>query len=101
MRFNAAGAFLGKLDFYDIPEDPLPGVLDIRSMFFNSFLATPLLNLPPLPRELRITDKFGISQDEDKDTLIQAINAFTHAMYEDSDKTILVTDIQGMSANIQ
>ncbi|KIJ41028.1 hypothetical protein M422DRAFT_255878 [Sphaerobolus stellatus SS14] len=81
LQFNAAGAFLGRIIFADIPN--------------SGALLAPLLKLPPKPHELRLTDKFD-QPDSDREPLTDVINAFTYAVFEDSEKHILVTDIQGI-----
>ncbi|KIJ48967.1 hypothetical protein M422DRAFT_129367, partial [Sphaerobolus stellatus SS14] len=93
MCFNVKGAFLGVIDDYNVPDAPLPGVTDTRSMIYKPFLATPLLQLPSTPQELRFTDMDGIGNDETE--LNQALNTFMHATLVDSNETVLVADLQG------
>jgi len=94
MHYNAKGAFIGDV-LVDVDADaPLYGNPNTRSMLYNSFLATPLLDITGR-FEVRLTDHEGepcSGHDEDIDHII---SAFTHSVIVNSNGTMIVTDVQG------
>ncbi|KIJ49753.1 hypothetical protein M422DRAFT_246102 [Sphaerobolus stellatus SS14] len=97
IRYNASGAFFGQLDCEDPDIAPSYGVPETRTMLYNSFLATPLIDMKGRS-ELRFTDKYGnYGRDpSEREEIDYILEAFTHGVLVDSDHTVIVTDIQGV-----
>ncbi|KIJ38229.1 hypothetical protein M422DRAFT_33372 [Sphaerobolus stellatus SS14] len=98
IHYNAEGAFIGELIVEDdtIPA-PSYGAADTRTMPYNTFLATRLLDLTGRV-EIRFTDLEGklgrdVADQEEVDCIFAA---FTHSVLVHSDHTMIVTDIQGI-----
>ncbi|KIJ39662.1 hypothetical protein M422DRAFT_257492 [Sphaerobolus stellatus SS14] len=86
--FNAKGAFLGIIKDWDVPNSPTSGVPDTHSMLYKTFLATPLLHLPPVPQKLHFTDKDRLG--DDKTELSQALNKGEFVLYDPQAHTYVI-----------
>jgi hypothetical protein len=93
MKWNAAGAFIGKL-VDSLPSAPTDGTDDNRSLIYDVFLETPLLPSGALYREVKFS---GNEQPGNNEDLIgRVVDAYSHHVLIDSEFEILISDIQGM-----
>jgi len=96
MQFNSDGPFIGQLA-EDINMSGLSyGSLDTRSMLFNTFLVTKLLDFNG-QHEIRFTDIYGEGcvETEAKD-IDEVIATFIHSTLVHSHGITIITDIQGI-----
>jgi len=99
MRFNSDGAFIGQLVEDINTSGPSYGSHDTRSMLFNYFLATKLLDFSG-QHEIRFTDVHGEGRVEaEVKDIDEVIAAFTHSTLVHSHGTMVITDIQGIYEN--
>ncbi|KAG2745806.1 hypothetical protein P692DRAFT_20741556, partial [Suillus brevipes Sb2] len=97
MKWNAAGAFIGKLVDL-LPSAPTDGTDDNRSLIYDVFLATPLLPLGALYREVEFS---GNEQPGNNEDLIgRVVDAYSHHVLIDSEHCFIsiLTDFTGIIA---
>ncbi|KIK73680.1 hypothetical protein PAXRUDRAFT_177766, partial [Paxillus rubicundulus Ve08.2h10] len=94
MRWNFDGAFIGKLEA-PVPPPPSEGV-DDRTFLWPVFLATPLLPSGSMYEEVKFSGNLDVGNNHD--VLGRAVDAFAHHVVCDSDRTILLSDLQGIIA---
>ncbi|KAF9231626.1 kinase-like domain-containing protein [Melanogaster broomeanus] len=94
IRWNFDGAFIGKL------VNPLPPVsstdVDNRTFLWTLFLATPLLLNGSGYKEVKFSGNLDVGNNHD--VLGRVVDAFAHHVVCDSDKTVLLSDLQGVVA---
>ncbi|KAG1856229.1 kinase-like domain-containing protein, partial [Suillus tomentosus] len=95
MKWNVAGAFIGKLTDL-LPPAPTDGTDDNRSLLYDVFLATPLLPSGALYREVKFSGNEQPGNNEDM--IGRVVDAYSHHVLVDSDFETLISDIQGIIA---
>ncbi|KIJ35033.1 hypothetical protein M422DRAFT_262776 [Sphaerobolus stellatus SS14] len=95
--YNTSSAFFGQLDCKDPNIVPSYGVPETHTMLYNSFLATPLIDMKGRS-ELCFTVKYGYygHDPSEHEEIGYIFEAFTHGVLVDSDHMVIVTDIQGV-----
>jgi hypothetical protein len=93
IRWNSAGAFIGTVTA------PAP-LDDAASLVFKTFLAAPLLDTSS---GLYVERKFSGSTTAGRsiDVVGSAIDAYAHHVLVDSGGLLLLTDLQGMSFQLE
>jgi hypothetical protein len=91
IRWNFTGSFIGCAS--GIAPAPEPGIIDNRSLVFDHFLATPLLDINPNNER-----KFSGNEDvaHNTDPLGRIVDAYIHHVLVDSLGDMLLADVQGM-----
>lgn len=87
IRWNTRGAFIGTV---------ADGRLDdMSSLVFKTFLAAPLLDMSSLYTERKFSG--STTAGHSIDVVGSAIDAYAHHVLVDSDGSLLLTDLQGLS----
>ncbi|KIK79273.1 hypothetical protein PAXRUDRAFT_161703 [Paxillus rubicundulus Ve08.2h10] len=94
MRWNFDGTFIGKLAAH-VPPPPSEGV-DNHTFLWPVFLATPLLPSGSMYEEVKFSGNLDVRNNHD--LLGCAVDAFAHHVVCDSNRTILLSDLQGIIA---
>ena len=94
IHWNFADAFLGTITSGLLPA-PMAGEADSQSLVSKTFLAVPLLKTSGLYNEWKFSgsDMAG----DNVDTVGCAIDAYAHHILADSNGSLLMTDLQGMT----
>jgi len=93
IAWNVKGAFVGTVTA-QIPPKPMDNA-DDRTLLFKTFLAAPLLSCDGLYVERKFCGNTDIPQNGDR--LGLTIDAYIHHALLDSGKTVLLSDLQGMT----
>jgi myosin-heavy-chain kinase len=91
MQCNFNAAFMEKLT------NPILTVLskdvDDHTFLWTLFLATPLIPTGSMHKEVKFSENLNVGNNHD--ILGYAVDAFAHHVVCDSDKTVLLSDLQG------
>ena len=97
VKWNVEGAFVGVVTA-DIPQRLMDGSDDDRTLVFKTFLAARFLSCDGLYVERKFCGNTDVPQNED--LLGRTIDAYIHHTLLDSGKTLLLSDLQGMSSTL-
>jgi hypothetical protein len=92
IKWNFAGSFISCAT--GIAPAPDSGTVDNRSLLFDYFLATPLLDINDKTEERKFSGNEDVGHNTDP--LGRVINAYIHHVLVDSLGDILLADVQGM-----
>ncbi|KAF9456117.1 kinase-like domain-containing protein [Collybia nuda] len=94
---NLLGSFIGKVPCIDAVSQI--GMEDTRSLIYNTFLASPLLDINSNTKERKFLENNNTSPNTDP--LGHIIDAYIHHALLDSDMSILLVDVQGIVLGAQ
>ncbi|KZT01664.1 uncharacterized protein LAESUDRAFT_763530 [Laetiporus sulphureus 93-53] len=94
MRFNFDGAFVGEVTSHDFVGGPYEYNDDNDDpLLLHSFLATPLISLTDGYKEIKFSGSLSVGHNPET-FLGNVVNTFAHHVYDVSDKTCILVDLQ-------